>query len=291
MELKVKSTTIPISTISDFYPQFCGKMKTSPLKDKFIGIYSKILNEECRYFYFARMNSIEKYSNSSYLEDPSLTSEDFDKLFERFKKSSVTSDVKQELLTTVSQSKCLYCEKRSGNDSLDHLLPKSKFGYLAVTPTNLVSCCSTCNSKKNSSTEGFVHPYFENFNQYDFVKCSVSIVNLNNINAIHVDFSFALFGQSKYEISLSQRLKVLFDSLELRKRYSDYCVELINESILEWKLDCKLGKNFFLRQLHKVLLSRKKQYSNNSFIITFYNEFINNIESGRITMNDISSIQ
>lgn len=287
----MKSTTIPISTISDFYPQFCGKMKTSPLKDKFIGIYSKILNEECRYFYFARMNSIEKYSNSSYLEDPSLTSEDFDKLFERFKKSSVTSDVKQELLTIVSQSKCLYCEKRSGNDSLDHLLPKSKFGYLAVTPTNLVSCCSTCNSKKNSSTEGFVHPYFENFNQYDFVKCSVSIVNLNNINAIHVDFSFALFGQSKYEIRLSQRLKVLFDSLELRKRYSDYCVELINESILEWKLDCKLGKDFFLRQLHKVLLSRKKQYSNNSFIITFYNEFINNIESGRITMNDISSIQ
>ena len=56
MELKVKSTTIPISTISDFYPQFCGKMKTSPLKDKFIDIYSKILNEECRYFNFARIN-------------------------------------------------------------------------------------------------------------------------------------------------------------------------------------------------------------------------------------------
>lgn len=56
----MKSTTIPISTISDFYPQFCGKMKTSPLKDKFIDIYSKILNEECRYFNFARINSIEK---------------------------------------------------------------------------------------------------------------------------------------------------------------------------------------------------------------------------------------
>lgn len=155
----------------------------------------------------------------------------------------------------------------------------------------MVSCCSTCNSKKNASTKGFVHPYFENFNQYDFVKCSVSIVNLNNVNVINVDFSFSMFGKSNYDIRLSQRLKTLFDNLELSKRYSDYCVELINESLLEWKEDCKLGKDFFLRELNKVLLSRKKQYSNNSFIITFYKEFIKNIESGTITMNEISSIQ
>ena len=100
-----------------------------------------------------------------------------------------------------------------------------------------------------------------------------------------------MFGKSNYDIRLSQRLKTLFDNLELSKRYSDYCVELINESLLEWKEDCKLGKDFFLRELNKVLLSRKKQYSNNSFIITFYKEFIKNIESGTITMNEISSIQ
>ncbi|HEL0577967.1 TPA: hypothetical protein TU245_000802 [Streptococcus equi subsp. zooepidemicus] len=286
----MKSTIIPTSRVTDFYLRFCSNMKTSPIKDKFIGIYPKIINEECRYFYFASMNSIEKYTNSRYLEDNSLKSEDFDKLFERFKKSSSTSDVKKYLLETVSNSKCIYCEKRSGNDSLDHLLPKSKFGYLAVVPTNLISCCSTCNSKKNASTHGFTHPYFEKFNEYNFIKCHLKIDNIKGFKVICVDFSFVPFGQSSYEYGLSRRLNELFDILDLNKRYSDYCIELINECILEWKEDCEAGKEFFLGQLKKVLRSRQKQYSNNSFIIAFYQEFIDNIESEKITINDIKNI-
>ena len=45
--------------------------------------------------------------------------------------------------------KCVYCESKK-NLTIDHVLPKSRGGK--NTWSNLVTCCNTCNAKKNNKT-------------------------------------------------------------------------------------------------------------------------------------------
>lgn len=46
--------------------------------------------------------------------------------------------------------------------TLDHCLPKSKYPYLAVTPSNLVAACWDCNNEKKATVStGNLSPYFD----------------------------------------------------------------------------------------------------------------------------------
>jgi hypothetical protein len=60
---------------------------------------------------------------------------------------------------------CPFCDHRPVS-TLDHILPKSLYPALAVTPINLVGSCSDCNKTKltlspNASEEVILHPYFD----------------------------------------------------------------------------------------------------------------------------------
>lgn len=52
--------------------------------------------------------------------------------------------------------------------TLDHYLPKTTYPGLALTPLNLVPCCSDCNKKKRDEDVSIhgnetIHPYFDDF--------------------------------------------------------------------------------------------------------------------------------
>lgn len=288
----MKSINKPSLGIEDFYPQFCQQMKeTSKLKAKFQRLYSKMILEERRLATFATSFRAHQYIPTDYNIGELLSKSEAEKLFEKFKKSSATKYVKRELLETINKRKCVYCEKRAGNDSLDHILPKSVYSFLSVTPTNLVACCSQCNSKKLDYIEGIVHSYFESFNQYHFIKCNVEVNIINGELFLNVNYMFDSFGVTEYERDLSLRLEKIVERLDLLKRYEDYCIEYIDERLEAWQTDSKVGQNELLHQLNKDMKSAQNSYSINSFIISFYLSFIKNIKLGNITVDDIISLK
>lgn len=67
------------------------------------------------------------------------------------------------ILSSAMRHQCPYCGMGSVS-TLDHFLPKSSFGALAIEPWNLVPCCKDCNhamgSRAASSEENeLIHPY------------------------------------------------------------------------------------------------------------------------------------
>jgi 5-methylcytosine-specific restriction endonuclease McrA len=67
----------------------------------------------------------------------------------------VSRDWKKRRLEILARDNyvCYYC----GNDAntVDHLISIKKDPHLAMEPSNLVACCSRCNSKKGSKSEAF----------------------------------------------------------------------------------------------------------------------------------------
>ncbi len=112
--------------------------------------------------------------------------------------------------------------------TVDHLLPKSVFPELAAFERNLVPCCSDCNKTKddshpNDAESQFFHPYFDNWEKWEFLLADVSINGAVNVN-------FRVFqanGMPELEFG---RARFHFDALELGTLYSGLsAVELVDQ--------------------------------------------------------------
>lgn len=64
---------------------------------------------------------------------------------------------------------CAVCDSHA--DTLDHVLPKTKYVQYTITPVNLVPLCSRCNRVKDAKlTENdriIFHPYFHDYQQME----------------------------------------------------------------------------------------------------------------------------
>lgn len=69
------------------------------------------------------------------------------------------SQIRQDLLSGVTH--CPYCGFGEPT-TLDHFLPKAKYGLLATCRLNLLPACRHCNSLKDENTQ-IPHPYYQNY--------------------------------------------------------------------------------------------------------------------------------
>src|SRR3546814_13583997 len=75
-----------------------------------------------------------------------------------------------------STDACPYCGFGEPRD-LDHYLPRSGYGELAIYPNNLVPSCSPCNNAKRTVVPGqgaahgpgLIHAYFQALSDPDFL--------------------------------------------------------------------------------------------------------------------------
>lgn len=75
-------------------------------------------------------------------------------------------DYYDQLLSNARFKLCSYCQYGYAS-TLDHFVPKNKFGGLAIEPSNLVPACPRCNQTLSTATatsaeEQMFHPYSEN---------------------------------------------------------------------------------------------------------------------------------
>lgn len=120
---------------------------------------------------------------------------------------------------------CPYCGNAMGTCSfqLDHYMPKALYPIFAVTPINLVPCCSTCNREKNeyapdNETSQLIHPYYDDFNSDIWIKAKL-VVNGSNENLV---FTFMYYTEfpSDWSMEKQERAKSHFRALDLERQFT-----------------------------------------------------------------------
>ncbi len=101
--------------------------------------------------------------------------------------------------------------------TLDHVLPKSRFPALTVTPLNLVPVCKDCNFGKLADiAEGedseVLHPYFGTIDEVSWLKASV-------VRADPLALSYFVKPDADWDAALTARVERHFRHLGLGRLY------------------------------------------------------------------------
>ena len=121
------------------------------------------------------------------------------------------------LLALPDGGTCPFCAQGTVS-TLDHVLPKSRFCELAVTPDNLVAACRDCNHAKSSTAptspaEVPVHPYFDDVSGARWLDARV-------VEGTVAAVAFDVVAVDSWSHELNERVKRQFDMLNLSRLYS-----------------------------------------------------------------------
>lgn len=120
---------------------------------------------------------------------------------------------------------CPFCD-HGVVSTLDHVLPKTIYPVLAVTPDNLVGCCSDCNKAKRNITpqtagDTAIHPYFDDVTDKPWLEGRV-------IEGAGAAVIFRTVPQVAWADELNQRVANQFRLLKLGELYSKQAARIIS---------------------------------------------------------------
>ncbi|MEZ5874837.1 MAG: HNH endonuclease signature motif containing protein [Hyphomicrobiales bacterium] len=120
---------------------------------------------------------------------------------------------------------CPFCDHNVVS-TLDHILPKTLYPVLSVTPDNLVGCCKDCNKAKLAvapmiAADVVLHPYFDNITGIPWLTAKVI-----EGRVAAVAFRPATVNDCSDELNL--RIINQFEMLELGRLYSHQAARIIS---------------------------------------------------------------
>lgn len=135
--------------------------------------------------------------------------------------------LRERILASTNQ--CPYCGFGEPRD-LDHYLPRSVFGELAIYPRNLIPSCSPCNNAKRTVVPGFgqgsgpglIHAYFEELPDVEFLRANVALEGGT------LQVSFWIEAEFVGDV-LAARLQFQLDRLKLNDRYKGQINKFLSE--------------------------------------------------------------
>lgn len=139
----------------------------------------------------------------------------------------------REYMEQLVEKRCPICDCSFAYSqvTLDHILPKSKFPFLSITPINLVPTCYNCNMRKNDRIPSKVlNPYFYGFSPFDYLTIIIK-VNVEKPLESTIDIKFADLTDDTPEQVMYIRDNI--DLYKLRQKYLDLTniafLKLMNE--------------------------------------------------------------
>jgi len=200
------------------------------LKKRLLNLDAEVEKEYKNFDAMFALNQIETLTSSSTLQaskDDLLTLYNYQSVVIR----KVRENIRSQQIQTIT-STCQNCTIDSIN-SLDHILPKSKYPEFVVNPKNLFPCCATCNSKKinsdgKSGGKQFLNLYLDQLPnvQYLFVKITIDKKGdfdfnfyLNNVGGQVDKKVFALIQNHYTRLDLFNRMK--FKSIEYLSEFQN----------------------------------------------------------------------
>lgn len=126
------------------------------------------------------------------------------------------------LYTSAPHNTCPFCSQRKVK-TLDHYLPKKPYPTYAITPLNLVPCCSDCNKDKgtkdaDSQEDQLLHPYYDDIGELKWLEAKV-------VERLPISIIFNVIDFSDADEILHARIANQFDMLDLGKLYASHAAE------------------------------------------------------------------
>ncbi len=226
----------PSYKIDDFYDELLinrhNNEKNDFLITKLNTLKQTLINAEEQYFNNGENNKLHEITQESEINLPSridqvknnkVTFKDIEKVYSNYfvekpGSTKIGRVIYYSILANAEYNLCPYCSHREVN-TLDHYLPKSQFITFAITPINLLPCCTDCNKEKLDTfslkkESMLVHPYFENVDDFNWLHCVVK----ENVWPITFQYSISNNIQNK---ELESRIQYQFILLGLGKLYGD----------------------------------------------------------------------
>lgn len=151
----------------------------------------------------------------------------------------------REYMEQLVEKRCPICDCSFAYSqvTLDHILPKSKFPFLSITPINLVPTCYNCNMRKNDGIPSKVlNPYFHGFSPFDYLTIIIE-VNVEKPLESTIDIDFADLTDDNPE--QVRDIKDNIDLYKLRQKYLDLTNIAFLKLMNEFKQIINLNGNFY----------------------------------------------
>jgi len=160
------SVTKPQLDPGDTFDLCISKVKNKALKTRFEGIRQTIVNDSAAFEVRAAASELHLVLQASTV-DGQVTKDEMVALYDGrlAGKKGPGRSIYSALQLLPENGRCPYCDHRDVS-TLDHVLPKTLFPSLTVTPDNLVGSCKDCNKAKlaaapTSASDAMLHPYFD----------------------------------------------------------------------------------------------------------------------------------
>lgn len=274
--------TPPYFSVKDILDELLSDMtKTKEFKDecgnstskKYIDLFSEEVKEriyefEEKYISLAKLGNLYELTKMDCTVSNDIGKEEMEFLYEKKLVTKFKESYYHRLRTNENQnfSQCVYCERDLVTD-LDHLLPQSKFPIFAVTPSNLIPSCHTCNKNKSASLVDIVNPYYEDTTKENWLKCTIIQENSILLPEYSLDFS-----NTSYSEDLKTKISNIYTMgrTSILMRINAWGVNKLTNKLDLWQgiIDVA-GKEQLVTLLNSEIAS-DKTHSQNSYEISLY---------------------
>jgi 5-methylcytosine-specific restriction endonuclease McrA len=238
----------PSYKIEDFFDELLNgrhnNKKNNFLKTRLLAIKSPLIDTQNDYQRLGRDKLLHSLSVQETINIPTaiklkegiprtISVSEMEKVYNNYLVDDPESDkigrkVYNSILANTYHNLCPYCSHREVK-TVDHYFPKSKFASYAITPINLLPCCSDCNKDKlddyNLQEEKmFIHPYFDDLRNHDWLECIVVR------ETWPITFSYSVSSDIG-DVILKSRIRFQFKKLNLSKLYSDNAAREFNKRV------------------------------------------------------------
>lgn len=232
----MKKITPPMHKVRPTLDLCVSRIENDNLKARAESVADELEEGEAAYSEQANTQSLHSIQEQDHVGQ--LTRDEMVSLYDErlSKKGHPAREIYDSLRAAAKFNICPLCGQRQVA-SLDHYLPKSSHPLFAITPINLVPCCSDCNKAKlaevgtDAASQTF-HPYFDDFDDGIWLVARVveenppavlfSVASPNGWNEIKVrraSHHFSLLGLAElYGSNAAQELAQIAQGLkELRE--------------------------------------------------------------------------
>ncbi|GAB1804611.1 HNH endonuclease [Priestia megaterium] len=238
----------PMYSIDSYFEEMLvgrhDNQKNLFLKTRLLAVKSKLVDAENEYQTLAEKKELHNLLEQETIGLPPtmksddsvpkfITAAEMEKVYSNFlvdkpDSKKIGRRVYDAILSNTYYNLCPYCSHREVK-TVDHYLPKSKFVSYAITPINLVPCCSDCNKDKLDNynlneEEMLIHPYFDDISSVNWLNCKV------NENIWPITFSYGI-SKNIHTSALQSRLEYQFKLLNLGKLYADNATREFNKRV------------------------------------------------------------
>lgn len=140
-------------------------------------------------------------------------------------KRAVARFIYDDLMLAAPFGRCPLCGQRSVS-TLDHILPKTLYPALSVTPLNLIPACADCNHAKSDvaptdADDEPIHPYYDDFD------CDLWL-HADVVHSSPPALVFSVTPPADWPETVKRRVAKHFSMFKLAKLYASQAAQELN---------------------------------------------------------------